>query len=132
MKRTAISVLNRFLVASALLAATSAFAANSGLLSIPEGVSVSGKDLPAGDYRVKWEGDGPNVELNILHDGKLVTTVPARTIELQHKDPQDSVQMEKNSDGTESVLEIHFRGKRYALAVGREQAQVNAGENTAK
>jgi hypothetical protein len=133
MKRTATSVSNRFLVGLALLTATSAFAANRASLSIQEGVSVSvsGKHLPAGEYKVKWEGDGPNVELNILHDGKLVATVPARTIELQQKDPQDSVQMKKNSDGTESVSEIHFSGKRYAFAVGG-QAQVDAGEGTAK
>jgi hypothetical protein len=109
MKRTATSVLNRFLVGLALLAATSAFAANRASLSIHEGVSVSvlGTHLPAGEYKVKWEGDGPNVELNILHDGKLVAIVPARTIELQQKDPQDSVMLKKNSDGTESVVEIH-------------------------
>jgi hypothetical protein len=131
MKRTA-SVLNQFLVGSALLAATSAFAANKGSLLIEDRVSVVGKQLPAGEYEVKWEGDGPNVELNILRDGKLVATVPARTVELQQKDPQDSVLMKKNSDGTESVFEIHFSGKRYAFAVGGEQAQVDAGESTAK
>jgi hypothetical protein len=91
-----------------------------------------GKHLPAGEYKVKWEGDGPNVELNILHDGKLVATVPARTIELQGKDPQDSVLIKKNSDGTDSVVEIHFSGKSYAFAVGSEQAQVDVDESTAK
>ena len=122
MKSTAISVLNRFLVGSALLAATSAFAANGGSLSIQEQapVSVSGKHLPAGDYKVKWEGDGPNVELNILQDGKVIATVPARTIELQQKDQQNSVLIKENSDGTDSVSEIHFSGKRYAFAVGGE------------
>lgn len=59
MKRTATFVLNRFLMGSALLAATSAFAANSGSLSIQEPVSVSGKHLPVGEYKVKWEGDVP-------------------------------------------------------------------------
>jgi hypothetical protein len=134
MKRTATSVLNGFLVGLALLAASTAFAANRASLSIHEGVSVSvlGTHLPTGEYKVKWEGDGPNVELNILHDGKLVATVPARRIELRQKDPQDSVKITKNSDGIESVVEIHFSGKRYAFAVGDEQAQVDAGESTAK
>ena len=120
MKRTVTSVLNRLLVGSVLLTTATAFAANSGSLSIPDRVSVAGKHLPAGDYKVKWEGDGPNVQLNILHEGKLVATVPARTIELQQKDSQDSLQIKKNSDGTDSVSEIHFSGKRYAFAVGGE------------
>lgn len=74
----------------------------------------------------------PDVELNILHDGKLVATASVRTIQLQQKDPQDSVLMKKNSDGTESAVEIHFSGKGYAFAVGGEQGQVDGGESTAK
>jgi len=30
------------------------------------------------------------------------------------------------------VVEIHFGGKRFAFAVGREQAQLDAGESTVK
>ena len=73
---------------------------------------MNGQSLPAGEYQVKWGGDGPNVDLGILRDGKLVTTIPAHTIELQRKDPQDSVLTKKNGDGTESLFEIHFGGKK--------------------
>jgi hypothetical protein len=121
------ALLNYVAVGLVLLLTASASAASRGSLVIPEKVSVEGKSLPAGEYSVKWEGDGPNVELNILHDGKLVATVPAHTIELKQKDQEDSVLTKKSNDGTESLFEIHFSGKRYAFAVGGEQAPVNAG-----
>jgi hypothetical protein len=109
-----------------LLQSTAAFAANRGSLQIPEQVSVNGQSLATGDYQVKWDGDGPNVDLRILRDGKIVTTIPAHTIELHRKDSENSVLTKKSNDGKESLSEIHFGGKRYAFAVGSEQAQMNS------
>jgi hypothetical protein len=115
-----------------LLSSTAVFAANRGSLQIPEQVSVNGQSLPAGEYQVKWGGDGPNVDLRILRDGKLVTTIPAHTIELQRKDPQDSVLTKKSDDGTESLSEIHFGGKKYAFSVGSQQTQMNSSSGNTK
>jgi hypothetical protein len=109
-----------------LLSSTAVFAANRGSLLIPEQVSVNGQSLAAGEYQVKWDGDGPNIDLRILRDGKVVTTLPAHTIELQRKDAENSVLIKKNDDGTESLSEIHFGGRKYAFAVGSEQAQMNS------
>jgi hypothetical protein len=36
-----------------------------------------GKQLKAGNYSVQWDGNGPNVQLNILR-GKSVVAVPRR------------------------------------------------------
>lgn len=121
------ALLNLMAAGSVLLLTANAFTASKGSLTIPKKVSVEGKTLPAGEYSVKWEGDGPNVELKLLRDGKLIATVPAHTIALQHKDEQDSVFIKKNDDGTESMSEIHFSGKKYAFAIGNEATQGDAG-----
>jgi hypothetical protein len=118
--------------ATILLSSTAVFAANRGSLEISEQVVVNGQSLPAGEYQVKWDGDGPNVDLRILRDGKLVTTLQAHTIELPRKEPQDSVFTRKQDDGTWSLSEIHFGGKKYAFAVGNEQTQVNSSSGNAK
>jgi hypothetical protein len=130
MKRSMIS--NSLLLGLALLLATSAFAANKGSLQVGEPVSVSGKTLPAGEYSVKWEGTGPNVELNILQGGKVIATVPARMIDLQQSPSQDSAVVRKNDDGSRSLSEIRFGGKKYAFSLGAEQAKADAGETTTK
>jgi hypothetical protein len=130
MKRSMIS--NSLLLGLALLLATSAFAANKGSLQVAEQVSVNGKTLPAGEYSVKWEGTGPNVELNILQGKKVMATVPARMIDLQQSSSQDAAVVRKNDDGSRSLSEIRFGGKKYALALGAEQAKADSGESTTK
>ena len=70
------------LLGLALLLATSAFAANKASLQLNDALTVSGKQLPAGDYMLQWEGTGPGVELTILHGKNVVATVPARLVDL--------------------------------------------------
>ena len=66
------------LLGLALLLATSGFAANKGSLQVDDPVTVNGKQLAAGEYTVKWDGAGPNVELNIMK-GKNVSPPCPRT-----------------------------------------------------
>ena len=118
------------LLGLALLPATSAFAANKGSLQVSDTVTVSGKQLARGEYTVKWEGNGPNVELNILQGKKVVATTPARLIDLNRSADADSAVVRKNDDGSRTLAEIRFAGKKYALAVGNESAKAEAGDST--
>src|SRR5260370_38338060 len=70
------------LLGLALLLATSVFAANKGSLQVSDPVTVNGKQIDAGEYTVKWDGNGPNVELNILRGKNVLATVPARIVAL--------------------------------------------------
>jgi len=118
------------LLGLALLLATSAFAANKGSFQVSDPVTVSGKSLAAGEYNVKWEGTGPNVELNILQGKKVVATTPARLIDLNRSAGGNSAVVRKNDDGSRTLAEIRFAGKRYALALGNESAKAEAGDST--
>ena len=114
------------LLGLALLLATSAFAvSNRGSMELLDPVTVSGKQLPAGEYSVKWDGSGPNVELNILKGNKVVATTPARLVDLSQKSNSDSAILQQNADGSKSLTEIHFGGKKYALAIGNESASMD-------
>jgi hypothetical protein len=115
---------------SALLLATGAFAASKGPLQLSAPANVAGKQLAAGDYTVKWEGAGPNVELNILKGKNVVATVPARMVDLERSPDRDSAVTAINSDGRKSLNEIRFSGKKYAFAIGEESAKSNAGSNS--
>jgi len=114
------------LLGLALLLATSAFAAaNKGSMQLVDQVTVSGKQLPAGDYSVKWDGSGPNVELSILKGNKVVATTPARLIDLSQKTNSDAAVVQENGDGSKALTEIHFSGKKFALAIGNESASMD-------
>jgi hypothetical protein len=121
------------LLGLALLLATSAFAAsNKGSVQFLDPVTISGKQLPAGDYSVKWDGAGPSVELNILKGNKVVATTPARLIDLNQKPDTDTAVLKSNDDGSKSLAEIRFGGKKYALAIGQESASMGGGDSSNK
>jgi hypothetical protein len=120
------NVSKSLLLGLALLLATSVFAAgNKGSMQLLDPVNVSGKQLPAGEYSVKWDGSGPNVEVNIMKGNKVVATTPARLIDLSAKPERDSAVVKNNDDGSRSLAEIHFGGKTYGLAIGTESASMD-------
>ena len=114
------------LLGLALLLATSVFAANKGTLQVNDPVTVNGTQLGAGEYTVKWEGAGPNVELNILKGKNVVATVPARMLALEQSPNRDAMVTSTNSDGHKSLSEIRFSGKKYAFAVNNESAKAES------
>jgi len=84
----------------ALLLATSAFASKKGSLQLSQAVNVNGKQLPAGDYTVKWHGSGTNVQASIMKGKNVVATVPARLVDLDRTPGRDA-----------SVLRFAFQAK---------------------
>lgn len=73
---------------------------------------LSGKQMPAGDYKVTWTGEGNEVQVTITSaDKKISTTVPAKVIE----GPKAFANLViRNGDG--SLKELWFNGKTKALA----------------
>ena len=114
----------------ALLLATSAFAASQGPLEVKENVSLNGKQLAAGNYMLKWEGTGPNVEVTIIKNKNVVATVPARLQEVARAASKDATVMHINDDGSKSISEIQFSGKKYILAMGQESAKADSGDGS--
>lgn len=109
-------------LASAILLASTALAANKGSLNLSEPVNISGTQLKAGSYSVRWEGNGPNVELKIMRGKQVVASSPARLVELSSSANNDAAVFKNNGDGSRSLSEIRFYGKKQALAIGSESA----------
>lgn len=104
------------LVVVLMLAAT-AFAANKGAFQLNNTVSVNGKQLQAGDYSVTWEGAGPDVQVNIMKGRKVVAQAPAKVVAIDQASGSNQAVVERNSDGTASLKELRFNGKKFALAI---------------
>ena len=111
------------LPALALLLTNGAFAANKankGSIELDQPATIGAHQLAPGEYKLTWDGTGPNVDLMILSHGKLVATVPARVLELSRPQPSNAYEAHTNADGSQSLTEINFGGKKYALAFGEE------------
>lgn len=106
------------LLAVVLMLGASAFAVNKGALQVNNTVSVNGKQLEAGDYSVTWDGTGPDVQLNIMKGKKLVAQTGAKVVSMEKAPAGDQAIVVRNTDGSATLKEIRFGGKKFALAIG--------------
>jgi len=106
------------LVGASLLLAVSVMAGteNKGTLRLYDNVSVQGKQLSPGTYKVEWNGQGPEVQLNILDGKNTVATVPARVVPVTTKNDQDGYTAD-NENGSRTLKELFFHGKSYQLEI---------------
>lgn len=101
----------------AVMLATSAFAGNKGSLHVPDAVEINGQQLPAGDYQLRWEGAGSNVEVSVMQGKKEVAKTPAKVIELDQASSYDAALVD-HASGKALLSGVRFNGKKYALAIG--------------
>src|ERR1700691_1405251 len=110
----------------ALVLASTAFAATKGSLQLSNPVSVNGTILKAGDYKVQWEGNGPNVELSILQGKNVGAKVPAHVVELQSPANNDAAVIHENGRGPSLLTGLRCQGKKSSLELGETSANLQA------
>jgi len=114
----------------ALLLSTSLFAATSGSMKLTQPVQLNGTQIKPGDYKVTWEGTGPEVKVSILKGKEVVATASAHMKELDKNGASDATVLQKNSDGSTSLNGIRFGGKKVALEFAEETAAAGMKSGT--
>ena len=113
----------------AVLLASSAFASNKGTLLVHETLEVNGQQLAAGEYQLRWDGAGSNVEVSFMRGRKEVAKASAKVVALDRASDYDAAIVD-HSSGKAIVTEVRFAGKKYALALGAtEKAEMSEGSN---
>ena len=112
-----------------VLLASSAFAANKATLHLSDPTTVNGTKLKAGDYKLEWDGSGPNVDLSIMQGKNVVAKVPAKVVDLNAPAANSAAVVTKNSDGTKSLSGARFEGKKYAIELGESGEGMQAGSS---
>lgn len=113
----------------AVLLATSGFASNKGSLQVREAVEVNGQQLAPGEYQVRWDGSGSNVEVSFMQGKKEVAKASAKVITLDQSSNYDSAVIAHES-GKATVSEVRFAGKKVALAIGSTDKAEMSGNST--
>jgi ABC-type nitrate/sulfonate/bicarbonate transport system substrate-binding protein len=113
----------------ALLLASSAFAANKATLTLQHPTIVNGTTLKAGDYKLQWDGTGPDVELSIVQGKNVVAKVPAKIVELNATTQNNAAVMKTNADGTSTLAGIRLEGKKYGLQLGEQSDGMQTGSS---
>jgi len=113
----------------ALLLASSAFAATKADLTLRNPTTVNGAKLKPGDYKLEWEGSGPNVEVSILQGKNVVAKVPAKLVDLQSPAQYNAALLKSNDDGTSTLAGARFEGKKFALDLDESSDGMQAGSS---
>jgi hypothetical protein len=103
-KFAVLSVLLLTLLSAGLFAATK----NSDSVTFFDSVKVGGTELAAGEYKVVWNGDGPDVQVSFLQGKKTVATAPARLVKEQNSSAK-AVRLRTEADNSRVVTGIDFK-----------------------
>jgi hypothetical protein len=110
------------LFGASLLLASAAFAGEKASVNVYETVKLNGKTIPAGNYKVSWEGTGSNVQVSIVKGKETVATVPAQ-LEATNRAPENSgYSTRQEGDGSKSITTVFFAGKKYTLNLDQQAA----------
>jgi hypothetical protein len=113
----------------ALLLASSAFAATKANLTLQSSTTVNGAKLKPGDYKLEWDGSGPNVELSIKQGKNVIAKVPAKVVDLNSPAGNSAAVLKMNSDGTSTLSAVRFEGKKFSLELGEASDGMQAGSS---
>ena len=105
MKRIVLLILP-FIIAALSLPATAA-SKQSGKVTLSSNVSVGGTQLHPGDYVVRWDGLGPDVQVRFVHEGEEVVSVPG-TVQTKKSDYEVATTTHPGENGTRVLAEIAF------------------------
>jgi hypothetical protein len=108
------------LLGSTALLSASAFGANTNKKSLHlyDSVTVQGKQLPPGDYKVEWSGTGSDVKVSILKGKETLVTAPAHVVAVSIAYKENGYTSEAAKDGSRSVTQVFFSGDKFDLELG--------------
>jgi len=112
-----------------LLLVSSAFAGTKASLTLGHSATINGTTLKAGDYKLEWEGTGPNVEVSIIQHKNVVAKVPARLVDMTAPSENDAAVFTRNSDGSNTLTGARFQGRKYGLELGESSDGMQAGSS---
>jgi hypothetical protein len=111
----------------AVLLATGAFASNKSTVNVQEAVQVNGQQLPAGEYQIRWEGSGSDVQVSFIRGKKEVVKTSAKIVELDQTSQYDAAVVDRSNGA--SLTQVRFAGKKFALAIGGEASAMSASSS---
>lgn len=122
------------LFGTALLLASGVLAGetNKTNLNLADKVTVEGKTIEPGTYKVEWTGNGPNVQVTVSKGNKQVASFPAQLTEQATANSASAYSTTSTADGSKSLTAIYVGGKKSILQVEGTSASTQNPSNQAK
>ena len=90
---------------------------NQHSVVIPDSVQVGSAKLDPGNYKVEWQGTGPEVQVNFVRNGKTVATVPGTLNANDNHVVQDAI-VTDTASSTNKLKEIDFGRDKESVTFG--------------
>ena len=113
----------------ALLLASSAFAVTKANLHLDNPATINGTKLKPGDYKLVWDGAGPDVEVSIMQGKTVCAKAQAKVVDLSSAAASNAAVVTNNGDGTRSLSGARFEGKKFALELADANNGMQAGSS---
>ena len=102
-------------LALALLLSLSAFAKpKSENVTLYHDATLNGANLPAGEYVIKYDVDGPNAQVKFMQGKKEVASATGQVINLSKKPATNQIVLDTGNN-SRNISEIDFAGKDTAI-----------------
>ncbi len=118
MKRTktaGLAALALFLSVSMSAFAGSKDAGGSSSFELSRNAIVAGTELKAGNYKLAWEGSGPDVKVQFKQGRNVLATSNAKVVELPAKDRVTAAVLADHPGGAPTLAEARMEGKHFKL-----------------
>lgn len=113
----------------AVLLASSAFASSKATLNLNNPTIINGTKLKAGEYKLQWEGTGPDVQVSIMQGKNVIAKVTGKVVDLSAPAQNTAAVIRRNDDGTSTLSGARFEGKKFALELGESSDGMQAGSS---
>jgi YD repeat-containing protein len=102
---------------------TTAFALAANMqISLNNANQLNGTTINPGSYKLSYTTSGSTTEVNVLQGKKTIASATGEMVEIQTAPQHDSVISKMNPDGTRTIYEIQFAGKKQAIRFNNEPA----------
>jgi hypothetical protein len=86
-------------------------------ITLSDSVQVGTTDLKPGDYKLQWEGNGPDVQVKVLKGKNVVATVPAKLAQGNGVQRADAITT-RTVGNVKTLDEVDFAGGKQSLVFG--------------
>jgi hypothetical protein len=94
---------------------------NSANIELDQPVTIAGTQLVPGQYKLIWEGNGPNVNVSFVEGKKTVATAPAKL--MSNPTNEEAIETATQTDNTQILRAVDLK----SVAIRFEDAVPGAG-----
>jgi hypothetical protein len=90
---------------------------NDTRVKFSEKIQIGASELAPGDYKLQWDGNGPDVQVKVVKGKDVVATVPAKLLANKSTQLGDAITIRANGN-VNQLDQVDFAGGRQSLIFG--------------